>query len=77
MMTTEHVEDPSHTTGYDARRLHTNQLEVGVTDAIQRHVHRDVVPSKPVTQRKLDFEHSRPRWLREMGAEAMGVFFYV
>jgi len=71
------MEDPSHTTGYDARRLHTNELEVGVTEAVQRHMHRHVVPPKPVTQRKLDFEHARPRWIREMAAEALGVFFYV
>lgn len=30
-----------------------------------------------MSQRKLDFEHSRPRWLREMAGEATGVFFYV
>jgi glycerol uptake facilitator-like aquaporin len=30
-----------------------------------------------VSQRKLDFEHRRPRWLRECLAEATGVFFYV
>jgi len=34
----EHVEDSAHTTGYDARRLHTNDMELGVTDAVQRHV---------------------------------------
>ncbi|TVY22796.1 Aquaporin-3 [Lachnellula hyalina] len=73
----EHVEDSAHTTGYDARRLHTNDMELGVTDAVQRHVRRNVVPPKPVTQRKLDFEHVRPRWMREMAAEALGVFFYV
>lgn len=52
-------------------------MEIGVTDAVQRHVHRHVVAPKPVTQRKLDFEHARPRWMREMAAEALGVFFYV
>ncbi|RDW72107.1 putative channel protein [Coleophoma crateriformis] len=76
-MSAEHVEHPAHATGYDARRIHTNELELGVTDAIKRHVQRNVVPTKPVSQRKLDFEHSRPRWLREMAGEAMGVFFYV
>ena len=30
-----------------------------------------------MSQRKLDFEQARPRWLREMMAEATGVFFYV
>ncbi len=58
-------------------RLHTNNLEIGITEAVQRHVTRHVVPPKPISQRKLDFEHRRPRWLREMAAEAIGVFFYV
>ncbi|KAF2711317.1 aquaporin-like protein [Pleomassaria siparia CBS 279.74] len=58
-------------------RLHTFDLELGATEAVQRHVSRHVVEPKPVSQRKLDFEHSRPRWLREMMAEATGVFFYV
>ncbi|KUJ23140.1 aquaporin-like protein [Mollisia scopiformis] len=52
-------------------------MEIGVTEAVQKHVSRHVVPPKPISQRKLDFEHSRPRWLREMAAEAIGVFFYV
>lgn len=38
---------------------------------------RNVVAAKPVSQRKLDFEHARPRWLRECMAEATGVFFFV
>jgi len=58
-------------------QLHTNDLEIGATEAIQQHVSRHVVSPKPVSQRKLDFEHRRPRWLREMMAEATGVFFYV
>jgi len=62
---------------YDVRRLRTNDMEVGVTEAVQRHAHRHVVAPKPISQRKLDFEHSRPRWMREMAAEAIGVFFYV
>jgi len=37
-MVSEHVEDPARTTGYDARRLHTHDMEIGVTDAVQRHV---------------------------------------
>ncbi|GAM82056.1 hypothetical protein ANO11243_000350 [Dothideomycetidae sp. 11243] len=60
----------------DVRRLHTNDLEIGATDAVQKHFERHVVATKPVSQRKLDFEHRRPRWLREMFAEATGVFFY-
>ncbi|GAB7341230.1 hypothetical protein MBLNU457_7510t1 [Dothideomycetes sp. NU457] len=58
-------------------RLHTNDMELGATEAVQKHFERHVVAPKPVSQRKLDFEHSRPRWLRECMAEATGVFFYV
>ncbi len=58
-------------------RQHTNDIELGVTDALQRHITRHVVPPKAVSQRRLDFEHRRPRVLREMMAEATGVFFYV
>ncbi|KAI9744877.1 MAG: hypothetical protein M1818_001802 [Claussenomyces sp. TS43310] len=76
-MSSQHVEHPSHTTGYDARRLQTGQLELGVTDAVQAHIARQVVAPKAVSQVKLDFEARRPRWLREMMAEATGVFFYV
>ena len=39
-------------------------MEVGVTDAIQEHFARHVVERRPVSQKKLDFEHGRPRWLR-------------
>lgn len=76
-MSSAHVENAAHTSGYEAQRLHTHDMEIGVTDAVQRHVQRHVVAPKPISQRKLDFEHSRPRWLREMAAEAIGVFFYV
>ncbi|RMZ76325.1 hypothetical protein DV738_g4973, partial [Chaetothyriales sp. CBS 135597] len=60
--------------------LHPHQLddvEIGVSEAIERHITRHVVPTKPVSQRKLEFEHKRPRLLREMIAEATGVFFFV
>lgn len=57
-------------------RLHTNDMELGATEAAQQHFARTVVAPKPVSQRKLNFEHSRPRWLRECMAEATGVFFY-
>jgi hypothetical protein len=57
-------------------RLHTHEMELGATEAVQRHIIRHVVERRPISQRKLDFEHSRPRWLREMAAEATGVFFY-
>ncbi|KAF4551365.1 Hypothetical protein D9617_13g098630 [Elsinoe fawcettii] len=62
--------DPMH-------RLATNDMEIGATEAVQKHFERHVVATKPVSQRKLNFERSRPRWLREMLAEATGVFFYV
>ncbi|KAI9832283.1 MAG: hypothetical protein M1819_004461 [Sarea resinae] len=58
-------------------RLQTHELEIGTTDAIQRHITRHVVQPRPVSQKKLDFEYARPRWLRECMAEATGVFFYV
>jgi len=61
----------------DRHQLHTNDLEIGATEAVQHHISRHVVAPKPVSQRKLDFERARPRWLREMMAEATGVFFYV
>ncbi|KAF2173650.1 hypothetical protein M409DRAFT_61972 [Zasmidium cellare ATCC 36951] len=58
-------------------RLRTNDLELGATEAVQQHFARRIVAPKPVSQRKLDFERARPRWLRECMAEATGVFFYV
>jgi glycerol uptake facilitator-like aquaporin len=58
-------------------RLNTKDLEIGVTDALQRHLSRQVVAHKPISQRKLSFEARRPRILRECMAEATGVFFYV
>ena len=62
---------------HDMQRLHTNDMELGVTDALQQHISRHVIAPKAVSARKLKFEHSRPRILREMMAEATGVFFYV
>ncbi|KAK8073618.1 hypothetical protein PG994_004517 [Apiospora phragmitis] len=73
-------------TGYQAaaamaseplERAHSHDLELGATEAIQRHATRSVIAHKPVSQRKLDFERKRPRWLRECLAEATGVFLYV
>jgi len=63
--------------GAHMQRLHTHDLELGATEAVQKHISRHVVEPRPISQRKLDFEHSRPRWLRECAAEATGVFFYV
>ena len=67
----QHLER-THTAALDA-----GDIEIGVSDALQRHITRHVVPPKPVSQRKLNFEHKRPRVLRECMAEATGVFFYV
>lgn len=58
-------------------RMQTYDLEIGVSEAIRRHVTRHVVSPKPVSERTLNFEHKRPRWLRECVAEGTGVFFYV
>ncbi|CAG8982296.1 hypothetical protein HYALB_00004530 [Hymenoscyphus albidus] len=58
-------------------RLQKHDLEIGVNAAVQRHIHRNVVSPKPVSQRKLDFENARPRCFREMAAEALGVFLFV
>jgi apolipoprotein N-acyltransferase len=52
-------------------------VEIGITEAVQKHFSRQVHPRPPVSQRRLDLEHARPRWLRECLAEATGVFFYV
>lgn len=46
-----------------------------ITDAVQKHMQRNVVAPKAVSQRKLDFEHKRPRWMREMAAEALGEYY--
>lgn len=34
-------------------------VEIGATEAVQQHLSRHVVATKPVSQRKLDFEHAR------------------
>jgi hypothetical protein len=65
------------TNGEHLRRLETAEMELGATDVVRQHITRPVVGVAPVSQRRLDFEHKRPRWLREMLAEATGVFFYV
>lgn len=54
-----------------------DDIELGVSEVLRKHVTRLVHPGPPITQRRLDFEHARPRILREMTAEATGVFFYV
>jgi hypothetical protein len=57
-------------------RLGTHDIELGVSDVLQRHVTRHVANQPAVTQRRLNFEHTRPRWFREIVAEAIGVFLY-
>ncbi|BFZ65024.1 hypothetical protein YB2330_006187 [Saitoella coloradoensis] len=78
-------EGTSHTTTYDApgetielRRLHTGQMELGTTDVLAEPVSKpDVVLPPAVSQWRLAFEDKRPRWFREMFAEAVGCYFYV
>ena len=62
---------------HDLQRQHTGEIEIGFSEALNRHVTRHVVPAPPVSQRKINFEHRRPRIMRECLAEATGVFFYV
>lgn len=50
--------------------------DMAMNDALRKHLTRYIFSPGPVTQRRLNFEHARPRWLREMLAEATGVFFY-
>ena len=47
--------------GNDMHRLHTHDIELGASDALQQHISRHVIPPKPVSQRRLDFETRRPR----------------
>lgn len=45
----------------DLRRLHTHDIEIGISEALERHISRHVIRPPAVTQRRLDFEHKRPR----------------
>ena len=56
--------------------LQIPDIELGISDVLHKHLTRHVAAARPVSQRRLNFEHARPRWLREMIAEATGVFFY-
>lgn len=58
-------------------RRQPGEMEVGVTDVVADHAVKHVVHAPPISRRRLQFEKSRPVWLREMMAEATGVFFYV
>lgn len=42
-------------------RLHAHDIEIGTSEALERHVTRHVIPPPPVSQCRLDFEHMRPR----------------
>jgi hypothetical protein len=48
-------------------------MEVGVVDAIPRRA-TGVKGPVTVSQKRLDLEQKRPRWLQEMIAEALGIF---
>ncbi|ORY84473.1 aquaporin-like protein [Protomyces lactucae-debilis] len=61
----------------DLRRRYTGEMELGVTEAAQQHITRRVVRPPPASAARLAFERRRPKFLREMAAEATGVFFYV
>ena len=63
--------------GGRSRRLEAHEIEIGITEALSRHIARHVVAARPVAQRTLNFEAKRPRWLRECAAEALGVFIFV
>lgn len=71
------LEEETMSHSSDISRLQTHDIEIGVTDALQRHASRHVAQHKPVSQRVLNFERRRPRWLRECVGEATGVFLYV
>jgi hypothetical protein len=60
----------------DIHRLRSHDVELGISDVLNKHVARHAAHQKPVSQRRLDLEHYRPALLREMCAEATGVFFY-
>ncbi|KAK6856713.1 hypothetical protein PG995_006900 [Apiospora arundinis] len=64
-------------TSHPLEHVRSHDLELGATELMKRHATSSVIHQKPVSQRKLDFERRRPRWLRECLAEAMGVFLYV
>ncbi|TID21980.1 aquaporin-like protein [Venturia nashicola] len=63
---------------HEMPNMHMQQAPgMAMTDALRKHLTRHILSAGPVTQRRLDFEHARPTWLRDMFAEATGVFFYV
>lgn len=52
-----------------------SELGIGITQALQQPAMRKPPPLPAVTQRRLNMEHRRPKWLRELLAEMIGVFF--
>jgi len=60
-----------------SRRLESHEIEIGISEALSRHIARHVVAATPVSQKTLNYEARRPRWLRECCAEALGVFIFV
>jgi hypothetical protein len=58
------------------RRLRSTDVELGISDVLHRHITRHVAEQRPVSQRRLNFENTRPRWYREMAAESIGVFLF-
>jgi len=48
-------------TNDDLHRLHTHDIEIGISEALEKQITRHVIPPPPVSQRRLDFEHKRPR----------------
>lgn len=60
-------------------RLHPNDPEQGVNNALQQHItrHETIPKRKPISQCRLNFEAKRPRILLECLAEATGTFIYV
>ena len=63
--------------GGRSRRLESHEIEIGISEALSRHIARHVVAATPVSQKTLNYEARRPRWLRECIAEALGVFIFV
>ncbi|ODQ52308.1 aquaporin-like protein [Saitoella complicata NRRL Y-17804] len=62
---------------HDLHRVNTGQVELGATDVLADAPHVDVVLPPAVSHGRLAYERRRPRWAREMFAEATGCYFYV
>jgi hypothetical protein len=71
MTSSHHEANHDEESGLKVERLQTCDMEIGITDAVQKHIRSRVPPS--IFQRRLDFA----RWLRELAVEAFGVFLFV